>query len=943
MTRPRASFRPPLVALGLLSLILAAVPVAAQDRPTKAFTLDNGIEVFLTQDPAADRSGAALAVESGSVQDGDTPGIAHFLEHMLFLGTKKYPDPGAYSDFLAAQDGQANAYTSFEHTNYHFEVKNEAFEGALDRFSRFFIDPLITDALSAREVNAVDSEHSKNLQDEYWRARQVFRSRLNPKHPSSGFTTGDKQTLAGVKNERLWAFYREHYSANLMHLAIVSRHPLDVLERWVRENFSPIENRRLAPPTVSEKLFSDTIAGQRVEIQSLTQYEKLWIRFELPPEVFDHECKPVHLLSAILGHEGKESLLQQLKQEGLATALSTSPERIGVQGLLDFTISLTPRGLADVDTVLERVFGMIHHLRSQKDLPAYLFREEQEMAAIQLRFRKPDSAFEEARWFAGLMVELPHENLLENQFLLRRYDAALTRKVLDALVPEQVAVLVIAKDRPADQTEKYYGAGYSVRPLGAELIERLSRAVPAGAMGLPAENPFLPSDFALVDPTHAAEPVRLAQDFGEIWLRHDDRFKQPRAALRLRIGNDENRKSPHEFVLGLLFAEAANLAINPHRYPMTQAGMDLKISSEREGLILNAEGFSHKLPDLVVFAAPYLTDVRIDEKQFEIIRSDQVRLLTNKSRQPPSQAAFDVFRETLREVHFTDAQQLEGLGKVTFAELADYAGRARKEIWIEGFVYGNLTEARVQEMAAKFVRALAPARVLAPEERFQRRVLQLAPGTSFSVRRPIESNDSVTLLVYQHDPFTPESRAAFQVLRQVMPNRFYQDLRTLQQTGYVVNAGGIDLEGFPLFFFLSQSSVVDPPSLRGRFESFLRHLAPDLAQLLTEEFEASRQSALSELRSRRKDFDEELNWSFQVAFGQYADFGHVEREAKEIAALTQERWLEWTAKFFAEDRARRVSIELIGSPERRSFPEKTVAEVRAGGGSFWKRPKPDSK
>lgn len=943
MIRPLVCPRPPLAGLALLAVVLATSSAGAQERPSRAFTLDNGIEVFLTQDPAADHSSAALAVEAGSIQDGDTAGIAHFLEHMLFLGTKKYPDPGAYSDYLAANDGQSNAYTAFEHTNYHFEVKNEAFEGALDRFSRFFIDPLITDALSAREVNAVDSEHSKNLQDEYWRARQVFRSLLNPKHPASGFSTGDKQTLAGVKNERMWAFYREHYSANLMHLAIVTRHPLDVVEAWVREKFSPIENRRLTAPVVTEKIFSDTIAGKRVDIQSLTQYEKLWVRFELPPEVFDHESKPTHLLSAILGHEGKESLLQQLKSEGLATTLSTSPERVGVQGLFDMTLSLTPKGLTEIDTVLERIFGMINHLRGLKELPAYLFREEQEMAALQLRFRRPESAFDEARWFAGLMVELPHEHLLESQYLLKRYDAALVRKVLDALVPENAAILVIAKDRVADQKEKHYGTGYAVRPLGAELLERLHRAAPTGAMGVPAENPFIPTDFAMVEPTTATQPTKQTTDFGEVWLRHDDRFKQPRAALRLRIGNDENRKSAHEYVLGLLFAEAANLAINPHRYPMTQAGMDLGFASEREGLILNAEGFSHKLPDLIAFAAPYLKEVRIDASQFEIIRNDQIRLLKNKSRQPPSQAAFEVFREILREIHFTDAQQLEELGKVTFADLSAYAERARKEIWIEGFVYGNLTAARVQEMTAGVVTALAPARALAPEERYQRRVFQLAPGTSCTVRRPVESNDSVTLLFYQHDVFTPESKAAFQVLRQVMPNRFYQDLRTLQQTGYIVNAGGMDLEGFPVFYFLSQSSVVAPTALLGRFEAFLRHLAPDLAALTPEEFEASKQSALSELTSRRKDFAEELAWNFQIAFGQFADFGFVEREAKDITALTQERWLEWAAKFFAEDKARRVSIELAGSAERRSFPEHTVEELRAGGGAYWKRPAPEAR
>lgn len=66
----------------------------------------------------------------------EVPGLAHFLEHMLFLGTAKYPDEAEYAAFLGAHGGSSNAYTANEQTNYHFDVQHQHLAPALDRYVR---------------------------------------------------------------------------------------------------------------------------------------------------------------------------------------------------------------------------------------------------------------------------------------------------------------------------------------------------------------------------------------------------------------------------------------------------------------------------------------------------------------------------------------------------------------------------------------------------------------------------------------------------------------------------------------------------------------------------------------------------------------------------------------------------------------------------------------
>ena len=64
-----------------------------------------------------------MDVNVGHASDpADLPGLAHFLEHMLFLGTEKYPEEGHYNQFLQERGGSSNAYTDFEHTNFFFDV-----------------------------------------------------------------------------------------------------------------------------------------------------------------------------------------------------------------------------------------------------------------------------------------------------------------------------------------------------------------------------------------------------------------------------------------------------------------------------------------------------------------------------------------------------------------------------------------------------------------------------------------------------------------------------------------------------------------------------------------------------------------------------------------------------------------------------------------------------
>ncbi|MBT7514467.1 MAG: peptidase M16, partial [Candidatus Marinimicrobia bacterium] len=89
----------------------------------RTLTLENGVRVYLLSDPNFNVSAASMVVETGSLENpNNREGLAHFLEHMLFLGTEKYPDVDEYSTYLRNLGGYSNAYTASDHTNYQFQI-----------------------------------------------------------------------------------------------------------------------------------------------------------------------------------------------------------------------------------------------------------------------------------------------------------------------------------------------------------------------------------------------------------------------------------------------------------------------------------------------------------------------------------------------------------------------------------------------------------------------------------------------------------------------------------------------------------------------------------------------------------------------------------------------------------------------------------------------------
>ena len=158
--------------------------------------LPNGLRYIVISNKDIDKSAVGLDVYIGSADDPkEYQGLAHCLEHIIFLGTKKYPNASGFDDFLNRNSGYSNANTSLDHTNYHFEICHELLEKGIDMFSEFFYEPLFKNELINKELNAIQSEFKLDYRDDSSRLLHLIKTEGYKDSPFNAFIYGNLDTL----------------------------------------------------------------------------------------------------------------------------------------------------------------------------------------------------------------------------------------------------------------------------------------------------------------------------------------------------------------------------------------------------------------------------------------------------------------------------------------------------------------------------------------------------------------------------------------------------------------------------------------------------------------------------------------------------------------------------------------------------------------------------
>ena len=159
---------------------------------------------------------------------------------MLFMGTKDYPKENDYFEFISKNGGMSNAGTGFDKTQYYFNIIPDKFTDALKMFSSF-TNPLLNEKSIQKEINAVNSEHSKNINNDGRRIYGLLGEIVNTEHPLKNFGTGNTETL-NIPNirDKLIDFYNCFYKPENMCLVVHSKYEINFIEKEILKNYSNV-------------------------------------------------------------------------------------------------------------------------------------------------------------------------------------------------------------------------------------------------------------------------------------------------------------------------------------------------------------------------------------------------------------------------------------------------------------------------------------------------------------------------------------------------------------------------------------------------------------------------------------------------------------------------------------------------------------------------------
>jgi len=515
------------------------------------FTLANGLRVLLIQNEETEKSAAALAVNVGHFNDPhDRQGLAHFLEHMLFLGTKKYPDGSEYQKFISQYGGSNNAWTATEHTCFFFDIHHHYFAEAIDRFSQFFTEPLLSKDFVISERQNIDAEFKLKLKDDIRRLYDVHKETINQEHPFAQFSVGTIDTLNDRKDscirDEIVEFYQRFYCADYMTLAIEGPQSIAELKQLAIDKFSAIKASSKPHPLITTPLYLAENLGIKINVKPVKDERKLIISFAMPSIDDLYRTKPETILSYLLGHEGKGSILSLLKQKQWAMAL-TAGAGINGSNFKDFniSISLTLQGEEHINEIIDIVFSYIKLLK-QQPLPEYYYQEKQAIAEVSFLYHEKLGSLDSVSQLVINMQHYPVEDYIFGDYVMESWSQASITSLLSYLSSNNMRVIHLSQQQNNsqakqanffDQTSFWYQVPYSVRPLTKENIERWHNIYPMKSLFLPPKNNYIahsPEVFA-TEVEQIAPQLLENQNGFKIWYKQDITFKVPKGHIYLNI------------------------------------------------------------------------------------------------------------------------------------------------------------------------------------------------------------------------------------------------------------------------------------------------------------------------------------------------------------------------------------------------------------------------
>ncbi len=821
-------------------------------RQYQAIRLDNGMVVLLVSDPQAVKSLSALVVPVGSLQDpAEHQGLAHFLEHMTLMGSKKYPQPDSLAEFLKMHGGSHNASTAPYRTAFYLEVENDALDGAVDRLADAIAAPLLDKKYADRERNAVNAELTMARTRDGMRMAQVSAETINPAHPGSQFSGGNLETLSDKPGkpvlDALHAFRDSWYSANLMKAVIYSNKPLPELASIAAATYGRVPNHDISKPEITVPVVTDAQKGIIIHYVPAMPRKVLRVEFRIDNNSDQFRSKTDELVTYMIGNRSPGTLSDWLQKQGLVEGIRADSDPVvnGNSGVLAISATLTDKGLAHRDEVTAAIFSYLNLLRSQGIDKRY-FDELAHVLALDFRYPSINRNMDYVEWLADTMIRVPVEHTLDVVNIADRYDPQAIKDRLAMMTPQNARIWYISPKEPHNKTAYFVNAPYQVDKISEQTFADWQQKSSAIDLKLPVLNPFIPDDFSLIKSDKAYPHPQLIVDeptLRVIYAPSQYFASEPKADISLVLRNPQAMDSARRQVMFALNDYLAGIALDQLSNQAAVGGISFSTGANN-GLMVNANGYTQHLPELFNALLDGYFSYTPTEEQLEQAKSWYAQMMDSADKGKAYDQAIMPIQMVSQVPYFQREERRALLPSITLKEVLEYRDNLKAKGRPELMVIGNLTADQSTAMARQIQKQLG-----ADGNEWCRNKDVLVDHKQLAIfEKAGNSTDSALAAVFA-PPNVDEyaSSAASSLLGQIVQPWFYNQLRTEEQLGYAVFAFSMNVGRQWGMGFLMQSNDKQPAYLWQRFQAFFPTAEAKLRAMKPEEFAQIQQAVIGQM------------------------------------------------------------------------------------------------
>lgn len=915
-------------------------------RQYEYLELDNKLKVVVVSDKSAEKSAATLAVLAGSFDEpADKPGLAHFLEHMIIMGSKKYPHPGSFNTFVSDHGGGRNAMTSYDRTTFFYDIHPTYFQESLARFSDHFVHPLFDANYIEKEIKAVDAEFQMHQEDDFYRGYYVLKNIVNPEHPMHRFTAGNMQSLwpkdkAGAieLRKRFMAFYDEFYSADKMVLVLVGPQSTAVLAEWAKQYFSdiPLVKHKVAP-SISKQRVVAFREGQETQknivIHPQKPFYSISMAFPIPSQKQNYETQPLMYLDVLFSNQAENGLTHQLKQKGWILGMAPNHYEISdTEELYALNFSLTEAGLSHVDEIIQACYLYIDTIKQSK-LPSWLYDEIKKIDQINFQHVENSSAASMSNYLAQNLHDYPPEKIISYAYL--KPNAVMPKEaiqqLLNQLTPEKMILFAFMPGDKKNVVEPYYRVPYYINSFSQEQIQlwKHTQGVLDKPIAFPLPNRFLPNKLAIKYLPQYEKPKLIASKHNQyVWYQPYTEFNMPRIETRFALHTPYIYQSPENMLLAKLAVALVSEELGKSGLELALAGAGIGYDVIETGLSVSITGYSDFVPyqQIVEKSIDTLRNLKVEPARFAIQKEALLKIYKAKLAANPIENYNQELGVLLLKRKMPTDVMIKSLEKLQPKDLEHFQKHFFKDITLEILVSGNVTKHEAKTLSQKIVKLLnfdfEQTSSSTQNQKAELSPILLLPPKGQLLDLTHQHPDNLMVIYLQMADKKIDTLAKTYLIDYLIKTKFFDELRTESQFGYIVFSRNMVIRDLPGIIFLIQSPKYQHDVIYKRVTDFFNEYAQTLKKMDATSFIQAKNALVADILQKPKSLSEKVSQSWSEIVDRTYRFKREQEIADAVNNISQQDLLSFYEAQLTN--AKRKELTVFGINNKRKIAHSTI-------------------